>query len=83
MLLVKTNEASVKKLSMHIGTSRERGQRGGVEAGRGERGDRVASLLGSTDTHLGLLQQRGVPRGRGLCAVGDKMGGGSSIPIQS
>lgn len=83
MWLVKTDEASVKKLSMCIGTSRERGQRGGMEAGRGERGDRVASLLGSTVTHLGLLQQRGVPRGRGLCAVGDKMGGGGSIPIQS
>lgn len=82
MLLVKTDEASVKKLSMRIGTARERGQMGGMEVGRGERGDRVASLLGSTATHLGLLQQRDIPRGRGLCAVGDKMEGGGSIPIQ-
>lgn len=34
---MKTDEASVKKLSMCIGTARERRQMGGMEAGRGER----------------------------------------------
>lgn len=54
---------------------------GGMEAGRGERGDRAATLLGSTAIHLGLQQQRGVPlRKRALCCGRQHRKEGSPSP---